>query len=43
MPGAIENLSKRVKTKKLKSIIDSDITKTGIDLALGYAFDKLNN
>ena len=43
VPGAIGNLSKRVKNKKLKSILDSDITKTGIDSATGYALDKLNN
>ena len=43
MPDAIGNLSKRVKNKKLKSILDSDITKTGIDSATGYALDKLNN
>ena len=43
MPDAIGKLSKRVKNKKLKSILDSDITKTGIDLATGYALDKLNN
>ena len=43
VPGAIGNLSKRVKNKKLKSILDSDITKTGIDLVTGYALDKLNN
>ena len=43
VPGAIGNLSKRVKNKKLKSILDSNITKTGIDLATGYALDKLNN
>ena len=43
VPGAIGNLSKRAKNKKLKSILDSNITKTGIDLAAGYALDKLNN
>ena len=43
VPGAIENLSKRVKNKKLKSILDSDITKTWIDLTTGYTLDKLNN
>ena len=43
MPGTIGNLSKRVKNKKLKLILDSVITKTGIDLARGYALDKLNN
>ena len=43
VPGAIGSLSKRAKNKKLKSILDSNITKTGIDLAAGYALDKLNN
>ena len=43
VPGAIGNLSKKVKNKKLKSILDSDITKTGLDLATGYMLDKLNN
>ena len=43
VPGAIGNLSKRVKNKKLKSILDSNITNTGIDLVTGYALDKLNN
>ena len=42
VPGTIGNLSKRVKNKKLKSILDSDMAKTGIDLATGYALDKLN-
>ena len=40
-PGAIENLSKKVKNKRLKSILNSDIAKTGVDLATGYALDKL--
>ena len=40
-PGAIENLSKKVKNKKLKVILNSDIAKTGVDLATGYALDKL--
>ena len=40
-PGAIENLSKKVKNKKLKAILNSDIAKTGVDLATGYALDKL--
>ena len=43
VPAAIGNLSKRVKNKKLKSILYSDMTKTGVDLATGYALDKLNN
>ena len=40
-PGAIENLSKKVKNKKLKATLNSDIAKTGVDLATGYALDKL--
>ena len=40
-PGALESLPKKVKNKKLKSILDNDITKTGADLATGYALDKL--
>ena len=43
VPGAIGNLSTRVKHKKLKSVLDSNITKTGIDLVTGYVLDKLNN
>ena len=43
VPGAIGNLSKRVKNKKLKLILDSDITKRGIDLVTGYTLDKRNN
>ena len=40
-PGVIENSSKKVKNKKLKAILNSDIAKTGVDLATGYALDKL--
>ena len=40
-PGAIDHLSKKVKNKKLKKILDSDIAKTGVDLATGFALDKL--
>ena len=40
-PGALEGLSKKVKNKKLKAILNSDIAKTGVDLATGYALDKL--
>ena len=43
VPGAIGNLSKRVKNEKLKLILDSDMAKTGIDLAMEYAMDKLDN
>ena len=40
-PGSLEGLSKKVKNKKLKAILNSDIAKTGVDLASGYALDKL--
>ena len=40
-PGAVEALSKKVKNKKLRNILDSDIAKTGVDLATGHALDKL--
>ena len=40
-PGAVEALSKKVKNKKLRNILDSDIVKTGVDLATGHALDKL--
>ena len=43
VPDAIGNLSKRVKNKNLKSILDSNIAKTGIDLARGHALDKHKN
>ena len=42
IPGAIGKLSKNVKNKRLKSILDSDLTKTGLDLAAGYVIDKLS-
>ena len=40
-PGALEGLSKKVKNKKLKAILNSDIAKTDVDLATGFALDKL--
>ena len=40
-PGALEGLSKKVKNKKLKAILNSDIAKTGVDLATGFPLDKL--
>ena len=40
-PGAIEGLSKKVKNKKLQKILNSHIAKTGVDLATGFALDKL--
>ena len=42
IPGAIGKLSKNAKNKRLKSILDSDLTKTGLDLAAGYVIDKLS-
>ena len=40
-PGALEGLSKKVKNKKLKAILNSNIAKTGVDLATGFRLDKL--
>ena len=40
-PVALEGLTKKVKNKKLRSILDNGITKTGVDLAAGYALDQL--
>ena len=40
-PGALKGLSKKVKNKKLKAILNSDIAKRGVDLATGFALDKL--
>ena len=41
-PGTIEKLPGKVKNKRLKFILGSDVTKTGLDLAAGYAMDKLS-
>ena len=40
-PTAHEGLTKKVKNKTLRNVLDNDITKTGVDLAAGYALDKL--
>ena len=40
-PGAVEGLSKKVTNKKLKAVLNSDIAKTGVDLATGFTLDKL--
>ena len=40
-PGALEGLSKKVKNKKLKAILNSDIAKTGVHLATAFALGKL--
>ena len=41
-PDALDLLSKMVNNKKLKKILNSDITKTGVDLATGFALNKLS-
>ena len=41
VPDAVEMLGNKVKNKKLKKILNSDITRTGVNLASGYAIDKL--
>ena len=41
-PDAFELLGKKVNNKKLKKILNSDIAKTGVDLATGFALDKLS-
>ena len=38
---AFEMLGNKVKNKKLKRILNSDIAKTGVNLASGFALDKL--
>ena len=41
-PGIIQNLSKKnVKNKRVRLILNNDMTKTGLDLAAGYVIDKL--
>ena len=40
-PAALEGLTKKVRNKKLRSILDNDIAKTGVGLAAGYALDQL--
>ena len=40
-PAAIKGLSNKVSNETLKKILDNDITKMGVDLAAGYALDKL--
>ena len=42
-PGAVAKLSTKVKNKRLRSLLVNDMTKTGLDLAAGYAMDKLDN
>ena len=41
-PDALDLLGRKVNNKKLKKLLNSDITKTGVDLATGFALDKLS-
>ena len=41
VPDVLEKLSKKVKNKRLKSILTSDLAKTGADYATGLALEKL--
>ena len=41
IPDLLENLGGKVKNKKLKKILTSDLAKTGADYATGLALEKL--
>ena len=41
IPDVLENLGGRVKNKRLKKILTSDLVKTGADYATGLALEKL--
>ena len=41
-PDALDLLGKKVKNKRVKKLLNSDIAKTGVDLATGFALDKLS-
>ena len=41
VPDVLEKLSGKVKNKRLKSILTSDLAKTGTDYATGLALEKL--
>ena len=41
IPDVLENLRGRVKNKKLKKILTSDLVKRGADYAIGLALEKL--
>ena len=40
-PAALEAPGRKVNNKKLKKILNSDLAKTGVGLASGFALDKL--
>ena len=42
-PGLVDKLSGRAKNKRLESLLNSDIAKTGVNLATGFVLDKLGN
>ena len=42
IPDVLENLGGRVKNKRLKKILTSDLAKTGADYATGLALEKLD-
>ena len=41
-PDALDLLGKKINNKKLKKKLNSDIARTGVDLATGFALDKLS-
>ena len=41
IPDVLENLGGRVKNKRIKKILTSDLAKTGADYATGLALEKL--
>ena len=41
VPDVLENLGGKVKNKRLKKILTSDLAKTGADYATGLALEKL--
>ena len=41
VPDVLENLGGKVKNKRLKKILTSDLAKTGVDYATGLALEKL--
>ena len=42
IPNTLENLSGRIKNKKIKRILNSDLAKTGTDYATSLALEHLN-
>ena len=42
IPDLLENVGGRVKNKKIKKLLTSDLAKTGVDYATGLALEKLD-